>query len=121
MYNPEQDQVCKQFILKKTRQLVKQTVFQIHSEKAHVAQKHCFYFSRCINRSNEKYRVFLLTLYCLCLWILKVAAIQSNTNKDKIDKFSDYYMKAGRHELDSCFHREEGEEQRRKVKHFYMK
>lgn len=68
--------------------------------------------------------MYLLLLYCVYFWSLKIATIKSNTNQDKISKFSDYYMKAERHELDSCFHREEREEQRskkREVKHFYMK
>ncbi|RMC10049.1 hypothetical protein DUI87_12846 [Hirundo rustica rustica] len=38
---------------------------------------------------------------------------QEQRNQDKISKSSDYYMKAGKHELDRYFHREEGEEQRR--------
>lgn len=45
-------------------------------------------------------------------------------HKSRQNQQDDYYMKAGRHELDSCSHREEREEERskkRKVKQFYMK
>lgn len=75
--------------------------------KVMFAQKLVSIFSSYINWFNEKYYLFLLTLYCLCLWIFKAQQTRAIQIKTKpVNLVISVWLEGGRRWIGHSFFQE---------------